>query len=167
MTRILLLFFSALSLSLSANSQTSDPTIISSAGGSALTSTFIIDWTLGEYAVETISSPNKIFTQGFHQPLKIIATVVPATKTDVVYNITVAPNPVLSILNFSITSKNNVRVYVTISNIQGETLIQREVNSAAGNLQINMQRLPAGTYILVARDGVTAQIIKTYRIIKE
>jgi len=167
MTRILLLFFTALSLSLSAISQTSDPTIISSAGGSAITSTLIIDWTLGEYAVETVSSPNQMITQGFHQPLKIIAAVAPVPKTDVVYNISVAPNPVLSILNFSITSKTNVRVYVTISNIHGETLIQRGVSSASGSLQINMENLPSGTYILIARDGVTAQIIKTYKIIKE
>jgi hypothetical protein len=150
----------------SANSQKLERSIISPAGGSSLTPKYTIDWTMGEFAVETISSNGKMYTQGFHQPLQIITSTSPVTRTGIVYNISIAPNPVTSILNFSISSVNNIRVFVTIADIHGVIFKQYNVSSANGTLQIDMTGLPAGTYTLTVRDGVAANIIQTYQIIK-
>lgn len=150
----------------SANSQSLDRSIISSAGEYSLTPRYTLDWTMGEFAVETISTLGKMYTQGFHQPLQIISTTATVARTGVVYNISIAPNPVTSILNFSISSVNTIRVFVTIADIHGVIYKQYNVSSANGSLQIDMTGLTAGTYTLTVRDGVGAHIINTYRIIK-
>ncbi len=160
-------FFQMLLLLLiAAATQAQDQSVLSAAGGSSLTPNYTLDWTMGEYAVETITTANKMYTQGFHQPLQVVAATNPVEKSGVVYNISIAPNPVVSILNFSISSKNDVRVFVTVTNIHGVIFKQFNVNSAAGSLQIDMNGLPPGTYTLIVRDGVSAHIIKTYLIIK-
>jgi hypothetical protein len=69
-------------------------------------------------------------------------------------------------VNFTVTSSKNNKVSVTISNVNGVTLISRNVTSNSGSVQINMNGLPAGTYSLTVRDGVTAGFIKAYQIIK-
>lgn len=148
-----------------ANSQTLEPTIISPAGGSSLTPKYTIDWTMGEFAVETISFNGKMYTQGFHQPLQIISGSTVA-RMGTAYNISVAPNPVLSTLNFSVSSVNTVNVFVTIADVHGVVFRQYKVSSANGTLQINMNGLPPGTYNLTVREGVGANIVKTYQIIK-
>jgi hypothetical protein len=150
----------------SANSQKLERSIISPAGGSSLTPKYTLDWTMGEFAIETVSSNGKMYTQGFHQPLQIITTTAPVTRTGIIYNIAMAPNPVLSVLNFSISSVKTVIVFVTIADAHGIIFKQYKVNSANGSLQINMSGLPSGTYTLTVRDGVAANIIKTYQIIK-
>jgi hypothetical protein len=162
----LCLLLSVVCLSLSVNSQKLERSIISAAGGSSLTPKYTLDWTMGEFAIETVSSNGKMYTQGFHQPIQIITSTAPVAKTGIVYNISIAPNPVLSVLNFSISSVNTVSVLVTIADIHGVILKQYKVNSDNGSLQIDMSGLTAGTYTLTVRDGVAAHIIKTYQIIK-
>lgn len=167
MRKNLLVLFCLICVSLNARSQSPDPSIISSAGGSGKTSTISLDWTMGEYAVETISSAGEMYTQGFHQPLLITpSTIIRTTPDGAVYNILVAPNPIISIVNFSITSTKNIKVFITISDVNGLIFIQRNIISNSGSLQINMNGLPPGTYSLTVRDGVAAHIIKTYQIIK-
>jgi hypothetical protein len=162
----LFLLLSVICLSFSAYAQKVERSIISAAGGSSLTPKYTLDWTMGEFAIETISSNGKMYTQGFHQPLQIITTTAPVTRTGIVYNISMAPNPVSSILKFSISSVKTVVVFVTIADVNGLIFKQYKVNSANGTLRINMSGLPSGTYTLTVRDGVAANIIKTYQIIK-
>jgi hypothetical protein len=166
MRKKLLFLISILCFFLSAISQTTDLSILSAAGGSSLTPNYTLDWTMGEFAVETLTIGGKMYTQGFHQPLQILATSTPVTTAGTVYNISIAPNPVVSILNFSISSATTTRVFVTIADIHGVIFKQYNVSSADGSLQIDMSGLPAGTYTLIVRDGVAANIIKTYQIIK-
>jgi hypothetical protein len=60
-----LLFFAPLLV----NSQSVSPSVIASAGGSSTLSNGIsIDWTLGEFAVTTLTNGSITLTQGFHQP---------------------------------------------------------------------------------------------------
>jgi hypothetical protein len=152
---------------LTAKSQTPDPSIISAAGGSDKISTLSLDWTMGEYAVETITSPGKMYTQGYQQPLLITAAITARTTSDADnYTISIAPNPIVSIVNFGITSTKAGRVFITIGDIHGVIFIQKNIAVNSGSLQIDMSSLPPGTYSLTVRDGVAAHIIKSYRIIK-
>lgn len=158
---ICLLFFVA------AKSQSPDPSIISAAGGSDKISTISLDWTMGEYAVETITSPGKMYTQGFQQPLLITTATAARTISGADnYTISIAPNPIVAIVNFGIASTKAGRVFITISDMNGLIFIQKNIAVNSGSLQIDMSSLKAGTYSLTVRDGVAAHIIKTYRIIK-
>ncbi|HEY8688673.1 MAG TPA: T9SS type A sorting domain-containing protein [Chitinophagaceae bacterium] len=152
---------------LTAKSQSPDPSIISAAGGSDKTSTISLDWTMGEYAVETITSASKMYTQGFHQPLLIETITTARTASDADnYTISIAPNPIISIVNFGIVSTKAGRVFITISDVNGLIFIQKNIAINSGNIQIDMSSLRAGTYMLTVRDGVAANVIKSYRIIK-
>lgn len=146
--------------------QTIEPSVLASGGGSAKTSTVSLDWTLGEFAVETVFEADKMYTQGFNQPYLIIRPSIVLAPAKSFYKIVIAPNPVHSILNFSISSMNDIPVFVTVADIHGKTFIQRKVNSAAGYLQINFTGLAAGTYILTVRDAASGLLIQSNEIIK-
>lgn len=162
-------FFTVLMIigaAVSSKAQTIGPSVLASAGGSAKISTLSLDWTLGEFAVETISSPDKLYTQGFHQPLLIIRPTIVLAPGKSPYKILIAPNPVHSILNFSITSRKDIVVSVSVSDIRGKPLIRRKVNSAAGSLQMDFSGYAAGTYILTVREAATGLAIQSFQIIK-
>ncbi len=147
-------------------SQEKDPSIIASAGGSSTTTSYSLDWTMGEYAVETIMLPGNMYTQGFQQPLQIVSMAL-KPESSITYNVSIAPNPVVSILNFSINSANDVPVSVIISDMYGRAIIQKSVRSSRENLPINMRGLLSGTYFLTVREGSSSKIIKSYKIIKQ
>lgn len=149
-----------------AKAQTISPSILASAGGSDKTSTISLDWTMGEYAVETIFSADNMYTQGFNQPYLIITSSGSVAANDGVYKISIAPNPVLSVLNFSIASLHNIQVFVSVADIAGRIFIQKIARSSFGNMQIDFKGLPAGTYNLIVREAGSLQIIKTYQVIK-
>ena len=107
-----------------------------------------------------------MYTQGFNQPSLSVAVTSPVTANNVVYNISIAPNPVVSILNFSINSEKNIQVFVTVADIRGVIFMQKTTGSSSGTLQLDFNNLPPGTYTLTVRDGVSAHVIKTYQIIK-
>jgi hypothetical protein len=147
-------------------SKAQDQSVLASAGDYNKNSSFSLEWTLGEFAVETISSSAKMYTQGFNQSFIIIASTKPVAENNIVYNISVAPNPILSILNFNINSKNNIKVFVTVADVRGVIFMQKTASSSSDNLQLDFKGLPAGTYTLTVRDGVNAHIIKTYQLIR-
>ena len=150
-----------------AAAQNSDPSVIASASGSGKTSTLLLDWTVGENAVETISSPNLMYTQGFNQPNLLVAPIfTKPASADNVYDISIAPNPVLSTLNFNINSSNEMDVIVSVTDVHGKLHIQRKVAAKYTNTQLNFTGLPAGTYILSVREAVSSQLLKSYQIIK-
>jgi hypothetical protein len=161
-------FFTILMIicAVSSKAQTIDPSVLASGGGSAKTSMVSLDWTLGEFAVETIFTADKMYTQGFNQPFLIVRPSLVLAPDKSFYKILVAPNPVQSILNFSINSIKDIMVSVSVADIQGKTLIQRKVNSVAGYLQINFQGLAKGTYILTVREAASGHVIQSFQIIK-
>jgi hypothetical protein len=162
-------FFSVLMIIgavVSSKAQTISPSVLASGGGSAKTSSGSLDWTLGEFAVETIYTDGKIYTQGFNQPFLIIRPSVVLTPAKSFYKISVAPNPVHSILNFKINSLNDIQVSVTVADIHGKMLLRRKVNSAGGYLQIDFTGLAAGSYVLTVREAASGQIIQSFEIIK-
>ena len=161
-------FFTVLMIfcAVSSKAQTIEPSVLAPGGGSAKTSTVSLDWTLGEFAVESIFTAGKMYTQGFNQPYLIIRPTIVLAPDKNLYKIVVAPNPVQSILNFSINSLKDIMVSVSVADIQGKTLIQRKVNSVAGYLQINFQSLAKGTYILTVREAASGHVIQSFQIIK-
>ena len=161
-------FFTVLMIicAVSSKAQTVEPSVLAPGGGSAKTSTVSLDWTLGEFAVETVFREDKMYTQGFNQPYLVIRPSIVLTPDKSLYKILVAPNPVHSILNFSISSRKDILVSVSVADIQGKTLIQRKANSVAGYLQINFSGFAKGTYILTVREAASGLVIQSYQIIK-
>ena len=140
--------------------------ILAPAGGLAKTSTLSLEWTLGEYAVESLISGGKMYTQGFNQPFLVFAVADEKPAAQNLYTVSIFPNPVLSILNFSINSSKKLDVNVAVSDIQGRMYMHRSVTSLKGQLQLDFNGMPSGTYILSVRETISNQLIKTYQIVR-
>ena len=137
---------------------------MSSAGDISKSAGFILEWTLGEIAVETSSVTDRMYTQGFHQPLlitKLKAPLQPLTG----FTVSVFPNPVPAMLNISIRSTTDSRVNLKMHNVKGILVYTGSTYTKASSVQINMLSLAAGVYILTVTN-TSGIIIGTYKIIK-
>ena len=131
-----------------------------------MASTLALEWTMGEYAVETLVSGSKMYTQGFNQPFLIYAIEDKKPVEKNFYTIDVFPNPVCTIFNFNINSFKKLDVNVSVSDIQGKMYIYRSISSLKGQLQLNFSGMLAGTYLLAVREAVSNKLLKTYQIIR-
>ena len=117
---ILLLF--GLGISSLAWSQQLSPSVIASNGGINRAAGISLEWTLGEPTIESLSTADRLYTQGFHQPVLLVRKLQPGPAAVVNsnavaevnpiagYKVTIAPNPVKSILLVNIASLNNVHI---------------------------------------------------------
>lgn len=130
--------------------------VIGSTGNttSAATNTANVTYTVGEVVINTITSPNKDLTQGFHQPtLKVLSI----SSFEEKLNINLFPNPTKDFVQF--TSDKNVNI--TVNDISGKTLYsETNVNQKT----IDLSEYERGVYfVTVYRNNKT---IGTYKIIK-
>jgi hypothetical protein len=141
------------------------PTVIASDGGFGKTSTMSLAWTLGETAVESVSSNGRFYTQGFHQPLLLAKSFHPSTEEIFAgYDIVVAPNPVQSMLNvyFETPQEENLQVFLT--DILGRNIISKET-SGKGVFKLDMSPYISGVYLLSIRNSA-GHLVRTFKIIK-
>ena len=140
-------------LSLSQSNPQNTPHVISSGGDQVSDGSSSLDFTLGELAVSTIANGDQL-TQGFHQGdlRNSTSIIIPALQG----NIEVFPNPASSGLTIK-TDTNNVG-HLVIYNSAGDLVMRRD---NIQNLQIDVSRLPIGTYTLgVITDQVLIAMTK-------
>jgi hypothetical protein len=145
-------------------SQRIDQSVISSAGDISKSAGFNLEWTLGEIAVETSSAADKMYTQGFHQPLlitKLKAPLLPLAG----FTVSVFPNPVPAMLNISIRSSTDSKVNLKMHNVKGHLVYTGSTYTKGSSVQINMLSLAAGVYILTVTNS-SGIIIGTYKVVK-
>jgi hypothetical protein len=145
-------------------SQSLSPAVISSAGGVAETNSIILEWTLGESSVKTNSGTDNLYTEGFHQPLNVeLATV--NENLNLNYTVTVAPNPVKSILSISIQSVEEENIYITLTDVNGKAIAATQSVFKNDSKDVDMSLFEAGIYILHINNA-KGDLIKTYKISK-
>lgn len=168
MRKTLLFLVGTLGLLSVGMAQQLSPSILAVSGGTARTQTMSLDWTLGESVVETAMVSDRLYTQGFHQPLLQVSELLnqPAlTGSDADYNFTVAPNPVASYLTVGITAPEDSPLQLHLTDLNGRQYNLPIMPSTIKSTQINMTTFPAGTYLLHIR-RVDGQVLKSYKIVK-
>ena len=163
-----LLVFGMLSLPLAGMAQQVSPSVLAAGGGTARTQTMALDWTLGELVVETVTTPDRLYTQGFHQPLlQVIELDNPSALSggDVAFTFTVAPNPVASYLTVGITAPEDASFQLRLTDLNGRQYGLPAMPAAIRSTQIDMTQFSAGMYLLhiSKADG---QLLKSYKIFK-
>ena len=139
--------------------QSVSPDVIATSGTSFNNGISQLDWTLGEPVTATFSAGSDMLTQGFHQP-NLLATSINNVETD--YSLLVFPNP--SIDNIQLQFQNlKEAVVVELMSSDGKLLQSKEVKTE-NELQIDMSKFSAGTYLLSVKDSHSK--VKTYQIIK-
>ena len=145
--------------------------VIAPAGGIDKTSSISFEWTLGEFAVETITATKNLYTQGFHQPILMVKSFhsppKPESLNDILsaYKVLLAPNPVQSFVNIYIGSKENEKFSLTLYDMNGRKIISRLVTGNNLTVRIEMGTFSSGVYLMDVRNDA-GTMIRTFKIVK-
>ncbi len=114
--------------------------VIATGGGSLISSSSSIDFTIGEVLTATHSNSNAILTQGLHGgKLMVIPLAVKQPSVD----LTFFPNPVQDQLN--IQSTENEMIQYWLINTKGEVV---NSGSMRQSTQLDLSSLASGIYFL-------------------
>tara|TARA_Y100001935_G_C17285222_1_gene499940 strand:+ start:878 stop:1351 length:474 start_codon:yes stop_codon:yes gene_type:complete len=125
--------------SFSSNSQS----VIGSAGNTSYGNNTIISWTIGEVVISTVSSSEKILTQGFHQPLVI--GVVQSLEKNLILDMMAYPNPTFDKILFKGGDPNGI-YQIRLLDKLGRVLYQNSVNF--NELELEMSKYQNGSYLI-------------------
>jgi len=140
--------------------------VIASDGGSSSTTEVKLDWSLGEAVTETVFTDRHILTQGFHQS-SIHVERTSARSAEGMFDVSVFPNPASSRLNIKPEFNNDIKYEVTVIDPAGRTLSTHRFYAQDEISQIDVTRLPEGSYFIVIRPDdenllpITFQFVKT------
>lgn len=120
--------------------QVTTPTVITNSGGTFSNSSIIMDFSIGELAVQTLQN-NEILTQGFHQgDLKVTTALINLGIKTKIY-----PNPTT---NFIIVElEKNVNADIKVYDINGKIVIEDKINDE-NEKQLDFSFLKQGNYLL-------------------
>ena len=142
-------------------SQSLSPTLLSSQNGYDTSKNMVLEWTLGESAIETISEKNTIYTQGFIQPFLDSSKGI----IQIVDEIHIFPNPVKNHLNVKLLSHSNSQETIDIYNVNGRMVKQfKHSFSLYENIRLDLSDLPSGIYVI--RIINATRVITSHKIIK-
>lgn len=137
---IIYLFCLGLTISLSAQSIQNE--VVSSSGASSSSTSFNIDYTVGEPVIELTSSTSFTLSQGFHQPSLYVTAIEDIELSD----ISCYPNPVNDNLVVEIPSSYTDAFVYTICDLNGKILANATIYS--GSSIIDMKSFAVGNYLL-------------------
>jgi hypothetical protein len=118
--------------------------VISSGGGSGISSTHQLDWTIGEPVIETFVSGTNTLTQGFQQSNLIVTEIDQLTIVGI--KLKVYPNPVSDFLIIENKSDNMTNFRLRLFDVTGKLLLEKDADQNIENL--NMQPYRSGSYLL-------------------
>lgn len=146
-----------------ARSQTASPELISSSGNNYSTPVYQLNWSLGEIVIATQNGGSYMLTQGFQQDNYVITEV--KEIDDIGIRVSVYPNPTTDIitLNLSNATFSNHKMWVTITDMNGSTLIHEQIKEQS--MLLNFLKFSTGIYSLTINQET--QVIKRFKIIKK
>jgi hypothetical protein len=152
----------------SSDEQRMQPEVIANDGGINVLGNMQVEWTLGETAIESVVSKDRLYTQGFHQPLilrsKEQKEIVVQDQNDL--KIIAAPNPVQYTLRVNFSSKKEESLVLKLTGMNGEVLFVKTLKGSAGTLDIDMSSYSGGMYFLNIRrsNGEFSRNIKVVKV---
>ena len=140
-----------------------DPAVMANASGESKSQNIILQWTLGEMAIQTIHTQDRLYTEGFHQPTIIVKPIYPLSKAKL--EVAISPNPTSSSIQITFYSLPLTDIHMELIDIKGSSLIH--LTHKAGNIkaEMDLQHLNPGIYFLKMRT-TDHQLSTTSKIIK-
>jgi len=121
--------------------QVTTPSVVSSSGDSYSNGNIIMDYTLGEIAIETYTNGSTILTQGFHQEILKITIQV----EDISIKTKIYPNPTTDLLIIEL--EKNVIADILVYDINGKIVVKDKFNDEKQK-QLDFSFLTQGNYLL-------------------
>ena len=126
--------------------------MVASAGNNVTTETISISWTLGEIAINTMTSEGLILSQGFHQG-NLFINSIEGVHSD--FQLKTYPNPVIDKLIIESPGQNQL---YEIIDVNGRVLNNGFITS--NPFELDFTNLPSGVYFLRVEQRLTHKIIK-------
>ncbi len=125
-----------------------------------------MEWTVGEPAIETVSTSSALYTQGFHQPALQVQRMSSGKDVTALKNkILVYPNPATSVINLQLDKPSSSELVIWLMDEAGRQVLQNRLPANSSSLSLNVSRLSRGAYILRITD-VRESSQNDYKIIK-
>lgn len=128
------------------SAQQTHQSLLSAAGGHAITNTYTIDWSLGEPVVETAKTTTQLYTQGFLQPHLLRYFPVVATLTGL--KVSAFPNPVRGRVNLKFSVVTVEPLLLSVFNTAGAKITEASVPQGSSQFSLNTSGLAQGSYLL-------------------
>ncbi len=140
-----------------------DLSIVGSCGDRLVGTTMVLDWTVGEPIIATVTTSSRLLSQGFHQPTvdTLVITEIQGTMTGLAV---VTPNPSAGLVMLQITDWPNALLQIQVSDGTG-TILQRLDGVGPGNTSINLTQYAAGLYQISVHDPAKNST-QLFRILK-
>lgn len=157
------------------SAQQFSPSVVAANGGSAGANGVRLDWTIGEPAIESTTTGENWYTEGFHQPMLLVDKIYSTSNDsyqedqegtlDELGDIKVAPNPVSNSLVITIPPNTLQPKHLQLFRQDGATILNRRIELNETTIDLDMSTLAAGMYLLrfVSMDG---QALSTFKISK-
>ena len=144
-------------------SSTASGSVISAANGTGITSTAIVNWTLGEVAVGSYGHHNGSLTEGFHQPVIIVAKqqVFSVPK----FSAKLYPNPASDLITVDFEAESISIQAVEIISSTGQVVSVSEFEAVPNQIQLDVSGLPIGGYFVRILDQYDA-IMSVHKFLK-
>ncbi len=133
---------------------------------------YMVDWTIGEPLVETLSGSRKMLSQGFHQ-----RSTLPGVEAVSSYifsrldqegkekHFSVFPNPFVSRFSVEWNFSENLSLTFEIYNLDGRRIFSKKQNATDKYLEIFLSNLKPSIYILRISDP-TRNFSESHKIVK-
>jgi hypothetical protein len=135
--------------------------LFSTAGNYFENGTWSISYSIGEMAIETFSSPNKLLTQGFQQNNLFAVSIRELKELD--FEISVYPNPVQDIVTLQIPAEKMGGKQYKLYDTNGKLLEIKSLEEA--ETKISFSQLIPAAYLLKICEG--EKELKTVKIVKQ
>ena len=155
------------------SAQEVSPTVINATGGSATSGYYRFDWSVGEMClIDSYLKPNCILLEnGFLHPGIEKGHAPKSNDFFATGDIMIFPNPVFTFTELNLNLPTPGRVCIRLMNILGKLVETRQFDyNGVGRIEkIDLQRYPAGTYMLqislVPTDPSSPERKGTYKLI--
>lgn len=127
------------------NAQSTNLSVISSAGGTYKSNNLQLDWTIGELLTNTLNGSHLRITEGFHQP-EYSVTSIGEISHKIKANI--YPNPYSDILNIEVDLEKSEEVVLKLFDSSGKLLWHKNFSGVKIKETKNLSPLPVGNYFL-------------------
>lgn len=136
------------------NIDTLNQIVISNAGEVLESENYVLNFTLGEFAIETLESDETMLTQGFHQTdpsdsISVVATQAVSFDTEII----VYPNPFQNVINIEMNFLNGRSIEIRLFDGVGKILQNRNHLIRSNTIELDVSEYPNGVYYLEITDN--------------
>ena len=155
------------------SAQQLSPAVLASNGGTNMAAGIQLAWTLGEAAIGSLSSQERNYTEGFHQPIVLFekvdfteAEVNLSTKDVPRSGITVSPNPVSTDLTIHFDGTTHELFDCQVLDANGNPHLHKSLRTNEGDVILDLSGLIPGLFFIrfIATDDGAITVFKLAKI---